>query len=62
LYQIVEKTKLDSTKTFEQLFDLNLEKVIHYDNILKKYKQLPWKKADKNNLLKPFYIFDPIVG
>ena len=62
LYQIVEKTKLDPTKTFEQLFDLNLEKVIHYDNILKKYKQLSWKKADKSNLLKPFYIFEPIVG
>ena len=62
LYEIVEKANLDYAKAFEQLFDLKLEKVIYYEDILKKYKKLSWKKADKNHLLKPFYIFEPIVS
>lgn len=62
-YEIVLKKNLDLNIKFEELFELKIEQAnfVRYNDILKNYDKLDWKIATESSLLKPFYIFQPIV-
>jgi len=62
-YDIVFKKDLDLSKYFEELLELKLEniKTISYKKLLKNYEKINWNNLEKNHLLKPFYIFEPII-
>ena len=58
-FSIVLKQNLDSQKKSEQLFEQeNNLQFINYETILKNYKNLNWENT---NILKPYYVFKPIV-
>jgi len=62
--EIVLKKDLDFSLYFEELFELKIESnnFIKYENIVKNYKNLSWNKLEENKLLRPYYIFEPIVS
>jgi len=62
-WNVILKKNLNNQKQIEELFELKLEnfEMIKYKEILKNYKNLKWDKIKKQGLLKPFYIFEPIV-
>ena len=62
-YKIVWKKELNFSKNFEELFELKLDNInfVKYTDFIKNYKNLNWKKLWKQSLLKPNYIFEPIV-
>ena len=60
-YNIVSKKDLDKNKKMEEIFELDWQSKIEYKKILNNYKNIQWNILWKDSLLKPYYIFAPIV-
>ena len=58
---IISKKDLNPSYKMEELFELEAKNMIFYKDIIKNYKDIKWNKLWENTLLKPFYIFDPII-
>jgi len=63
-YDIVSKQDMNKKYLLEELFELNLEEfeTIKYKNILDNVEKLEWNKLKKQELLTPYYIFEPAVS
>jgi len=62
--KVTFRKDLDFDILLEELFEIKLDwfNYIKYSTFIKKYKDLEWNKLKNNDLLKPFYIFEPIVS
>jgi len=63
-YIIVSKVNMDNSIPLEELFELTIEgfDIIKYKNILKSFQKLERNKLKKQDILSPYYIFNPIVS
>jgi len=63
-YDIVSKQDMNKKYLLEELFELNLDgfEIVKYQIILNDIEKLKWNKLKKQELLTPYYIFEPAVS